>query len=547
MLRSFLFFIFFTISLATLAQTTQTNSSVPRPKLVVGIVVDQMRWDFFYRYYDRYSANGFKKLLNQGFSCENAFIPYAPTVTAPGHATVYTGSVPAIHGITGNGWWDKQLMRTVYCTEDTAVKSVGILESSNGAMSPRNMLATSITDELRLATNFRSKVVGVAFKDRGSILPAGHTANAAYWYDGSSGKFITSDYYMKELPAWVNTFNEIKWPDILYKENWNTLFPIATYVNSTSDQQVYESKPLGRDKPAFPYDLSGFIGKNYGAIANTPHGNTMTLEMAKAAIKGEKLGADAVTDFLAVSFSAPDYIGHSFGPNSIEIEDTYLRLDRTIGELLTFLDLNVGKGQYLLFLTADHGVSQVPGFLTANKLPGGIIDDRPWVTKLNANFKEMYGVEGLIVSTYNYQVHLNHRRIDSAKLDAKKIKEHIIRYYEQQKGVAQVYDIDRIMEIPVNEKVRSRFANGYFPRRNGDIQLILEPHWMEGSATGTTHGSWYPYDAHIPMLFYGWQVKTGKLNREVYMTDIAPTIAAMLKIQTPSGSVGDVITEAIRN
>ena len=525
---------------AQVAPAQQVN----RPKLVVGIVVDQMRWDFLYRYYDRYAANGgFKRMLNQGFTCENTFIPYAPTITAPGHATVYTGSVPGIHGITGNAWWDRQLMRSVYCTEDRSVNAVGIEPSSAGQMSPRNMLASSICDQLQFATNFRSKVVGVAIKDRGSILPAGHAADGAYWYDSRSGKFITSDYYMNALPPWVNAFNDKKWPDQLYKQNWSTLYPINSYIQSSADEKVYEGKPLGQDKKGFPYDLSGFIGKNYGAIASTPHGNTLTFEMAKAAIEGEQLGRNSVTDFLAVSFSSPDYVGHSFGPNSIEIEDTYLRLDKTLGDLLTYLDTKVGKGQYLVFLSADHGVSPVPGFLTENKFPGGVFNEGGWMTTMNTALKERYGNDRLIVSMYNYQVHLNHRVIDSAKLDRAAIKDYIIGFLEVQKGISRVYDIDRIMEIPINAKVRERFANGYFPKRNGDIQLIAEPNWIEGGNTGTTHGSWHPYDAHIPLLFYGWNIKAGKLNRETYMTDIAPTIAALLRIEMPSGTVGNVIPE----
>jgi len=526
---------------------TKSTELINRPKLIVGVVVDQMRWDFLYRYYDRYAANGgFKRMLNQGFACENTFIPFAPTVTACGHATLYTGSVPAIHGITGNAWWDKQMRRTVYCTEDNSAKPVGTSTAGVGEMSPRNMLVTSICDELRLATNFRSKVVGISFKDRGAILPAGHTANAAYWFDAKTGKFITSDYYMKILPNWVTAFNDKKWPDILYKQNWNTLYPIATYVQSTGDEQPYESKPLGADKKGFPYNLSEFIGKNYGVIGSTPHGSTLTWEMVKAAMAGERLGSDSIADFLAISFSGPDYVGHSFGPNSIETEDTYLRLDKTLGDLLTHLDKEVGKEQYLLFLSSDHGVSQIPAFLNLNKLPGGSINDESWVTTMNSKMKDLYGVEEMIVSTYNYQIHLNHKTIDSAKLDIRKIKEYIIKYLELQQGIAQVYDIDRMMDVPMNEKVRNMFSNGYFPRRNGDIQIILEPHWIDGFSTGTTHGVWNPYDAHIPLLFYGWQIKPGKSNREIYMTDVAPTLAALLKIQMPSGSVGTVISEVVK-
>ena len=315
---------------------------VKRPKLVVGIVIDQMRWDYLYRYYERYAVNGgFKRFLNRGFSCENTFIPYTPTITACGHSSIYTGSVPAITGITGNLWWDREQMRTVYCTEDASVKTVGS-SSSLGKMSPKNLLVTTICDELRLATNFQSKVVGIAIKDRGGILPAGHSANAAYWYDNTTGDWITSTYYMNELPKWVDEFNKKKSVDQYFQQGWNLLYDVKTYTQSTSDEKKYEGKPFG-DK--FPYDLKKFIGKNYGLLPVTPYGNTFTAEFAKASIINEQLGADNITDFLAISFSAPDYIGHTFGPNSVEAEDGYLRLDKDLGSLFDFLDMKVGKDQ----------------------------------------------------------------------------------------------------------------------------------------------------------------------------------------------------------
>ena len=236
--------------------------SIERPKLVVGIVVDQMRWDYLYRYYDRYSAGGFKRLLNEGFSCENTFINYTPTVTACGHSTIFTGAPPAISGISGNAWWDREQMRTVYCTEDTSVNTVGS-PSALGKMSPKNMLVTSVCDELRLATHFRSKVIGIAIKDRGGILPAGHSANAAYWYDNTNGDWISSTYYLKDLPGWVKDFNKQKIVDKYYQQGWNLLYAPNTYVQSTADEKPYEGKPLGNK---FPYDLKKFVGKSIEAI-----------------------------------------------------------------------------------------------------------------------------------------------------------------------------------------------------------------------------------------------------------------------------------------
>lgn len=525
---------------------SKAANTLQRPKLVVGIVVDQMRWDYLYRFYDRYTATGgFKRFLQQGFSCENTLVPYTPTVTACGHTCIYTGSVPAIHGIVGNNWWDNLTMKGMYCTQDDAVQPVGAT-SSAGKMSPKNMLVTTVCDELKLATNFRSKVIGLAIKDRGGILPAGHAANAAYWYESSTGNWVTSSYYMNALPQWVQDFNARKLVDTFYKKGWNTLYPVESYVQSTADEKSYESKPLSAQQKGFPYKLDKFIGTNYGVIASTPYGNSLTTEMAKAAIAGEQLGADDITDFLTVSYSSTDYIGHSFGPNSIEQEDDFLRLDQELGNLFSFLDTQVGKGQYLVFLSADHAVAHVPGFMEENKLPGRVIDDGAWGGALDKLLAEKFGASKLIAYNANNQVYLNHRIIDSLKLDAVAVRKAVADYLGKQKGVSRAFPLQELSDVTLNSTIKNMVANGYYPNRCGDVQVVLEPGWIDGGATGTTHGAWYPYDAHIPLLFYGWNIKPGKSNREVYMTDIAPTIAAILHLQMPSGSVGKVIEEVMK-
>lgn len=544
----FLLFCFHSPAQTKTAKTnTPASLTVARPKLVVGIVIDQMRWDFLYRYYDRYAADGgFKRFLNQGFSCENTMIPYVPTVTACGHTCIYTGSVPSIHGIAGNGWFDTQKNRSVYCTEDSSVATVGAAAGAAGSMSPRNMLVTTVCDELKLATNFRSKVIGVALKDRGGILPAGHTANAAYWYDSRNGNWITSTYYMKELPKWVQDFNAQKLVDKYYALGWNTLYAANTYVQSTADEKSYEGTPFGADQKGFPYNLKQFSTTNYGAIASTPYGNSLTIEMAKAAVNNEQLGGDDITDILAVSFSSPDYIGHAFGPNSIEQEDDYLRLDKDLGSFFNFLDAKVGKNQYLVFLSADHAVAHVPGFMKEHNLPGGIANSGKWMQDLSKILQDKFGTSKLILGNYNHQLYLNHPLIDSLKLDETAVKKSIIQYLIRQPEVGQVFDLDKLMEVPLTAQQRDMVANGYNQRLSGDIEVMLQSNYMEGGATGTTHSAWNPYDAHIPLLFYGWQIKPGKTNRETYMTDIAPTIAAMLRIQMPSGSIGKVIEEVTK-
>ena len=288
--------------------------SVKRPRLVVGLVVDQMRWDFLYRYNERYSAGGFKRLMAQGFSCENTMIPYLPTYTAVGHTSIYTGSVPAIHGIIGNYWFDKSSNLTVYCSDDSTVSGVGS-STPAGKMSPRNMWTTTITDELRLSNQFQSKVIGISLKDRGAIFPAGHSANAAYWYDDAVGKWISSTYYMTSLPSWVNAFNDSDLPASYMTNDWNTLYPIESYSMSTADDVPYETPIKGEKTATFPHRLADLKENKYQAFRYTPYSNTYSLEFAKSAIRNEQLGQGKVTDFLAISLSAPDYIGHEFGPN----------------------------------------------------------------------------------------------------------------------------------------------------------------------------------------------------------------------------------------
>lgn len=531
----------------TLAQKkTKSTGTYPatidRPKLVIGLVVDQMRWDYLYRYYDSYSNGGFKRLINDGFSAENTFIPYTPTYTAVGHSSIYTGSVPAITGIVGNDWYDPQLRRNVYCTEDTTVVSVGSATRA-GMMSPKNLLSSTITDELRLATNFKGKVIGISLKDRGSILPAGHTPNGAYWYDGQTGDWITSTYYMSQLPAWVQDYNKLKMANKYYEQNWNTLYPIERYTQSTADNKDYEGKTRGEATPTFPHPLKLYAGKNYDMIRSTPYGNTITLDLAKVAIKAEDLGQDNITDFLAVSCSSTDYIGHQYGPNSIEAEDTYLRLDKDLEDFFNYLDKTVGKGNYLLFLSADHGAAHVPGFMKENKLPGGVVDDKAIVASLNTFLESKFKIKKPVLLAMNNQIIFNHDNPDFKQVDFTAMKSASIDYLRTLEGFADAVDLARISESTLTAVQKQMITNGYNARRSGDIYFILQPNWFDGGKTGTTHGAWNPYDAHIPLVFMGWNVKPGKTNQTHHMTDIAATIAAMLHIQMPSGCVGEPITE----
>lgn len=523
--------------------TATAQNKVQRPKLVVGIVADQMRWDYLYRYYERYSTRGLRKLMDEGFNCQNTMISYLPSFTAPGHTCIYTGSVPALHGIAGNDWIDNRTGKEWYCTEDTTVKSVG--GGIAGLMSPANMLASTITDELRLATNFRSKTIGISLKDRGAILPAGHTASAAYWYDNETGNFISSTFYMKELPGWLQQFNMRNLNDSLMKLDWNTLYPINTYKQSIRDNNPYEGKSKGESAPVFPHKTS-LLASDKGAIRATPFGNTITRLVAEACIEAEQLGAGDETDFLALSFSSTDYIGHQYAPNSVEVEDTYLRFDKEIEQLLDYLDKKIGKGNYIVFLTADHGGAHNAAFLADNKIPAKSVTIKQINKELNQFLAKEFGDTAIVRSLMNYQVFLDEDIISAHHLERSKIRNEIMQWFRKQKGVSYVLDMENLAASVAPELLKKMATNGYYINRCGNIQIVLDPAWYSGHAsTGTTHGSWNPYDIHIPLLWYGWNIPKGETFRTTYMTDIAATLAALLRIQAPNACIGEVIGEIV--
>lgn len=523
--------------------TVSFETSVPdKPKLVVGIVVDQMRYDFLYRYADKYSSGGFKRLMNEGFNCRNNHYDYAPTVTAAGHAAIFTGSIPSINGMIGNEWFNQKTGKSVYCVEDSSVRTVGS-DSKAGLMSPKNLLVSTITDQLKIANNFQSKTIGIALKDRGSILPAGHTANAAYWFDSKNGAWITSTFYMNDLPQWVKNFNALKMPQKYMAEGWKTLLPIEEYTESTGDNQTYEAKLSGEKTPTFPHELAAQAGVNLlEVIRTTPFGNTLTKDFALAAIQFENLGKSPKTDFLTISFSSPDYVGHAFGPNSIEIEDTYLRLDKDIAEILTSLDKSLGKNNYLVFLSADHGVADVPGFSQSQKLPAGVLDYGETMKEVKSALKTAFGEGEFIRAEDNSQLYLNANIMEEKKVSYTQIYEIIRKTLLRRDDVTDVVDLHNLANSTLPNYQLNYIKNGFNPRRSGDITLVLNPGWFSGRKQGTTHGSVYSYDTHVPLLFYGWKIKTGETTIRTNISDISPTVADLLNILEPTGSVGNVIS-----
>lgn len=518
-----------------------------KPKLVVGIVVDQMRYDYLTRFWERYGDGGFKRLINEGFNCKNNHFNYIPTYTGPGHTSVYTGTTPSMHGIIGNNWYDKENDETIYCAGDDSQQSVGTT-SDAGKMSPHRMKTTTVTDQLRLATQLRGKVIGVAIKDRGAILPAGHAANAAYWFHGKDeGKWITSSYYMDKLPEWVEKFNN-SGKAKEYMTTWNTLYDIDTYVESGPDDNPYEGKFKGEKTPTFPHELKKLEKYNggYDLLKSTPYGNNITTDFALAAIDGEDLGKDDITDFLTLSYSCTDYVGHKFGVNSKEAQDTYLRLDKDLARLLSELDKKVGKGEYTVFLTADHGAVHVPSYLQSLKIPGGYFNILDFTVHVKNFAKEKYGVDGLISNISNNQIFIDHKVAKEHDLNIRHLQEDLVEEIMQYKDVEKAYTASTFVNVEFTERLTALLQRGYNQKRSGDVLYVLAPSVIVYSKTGSTHGSGLNYDTHAPFLLYGKGIKKGEsTEKETHINDIAPTISALLGIAFPSGATGRPVFEAM--
>jgi len=484
-----------------------------KPKLVVGIIVDQMRYDYLTRFYNGFGDDGFKKLIEQGFNCKNNHFNYAPTSTGPGHTSVFTGASPSTHGIIGNDWYDKEIDASVYCAGDDAYTSVGT-SSNAGKMSPHRMTVTTITDELRLSTQMQGKTIAVALKDRGAVLPGGHTANAAYWFHGADeGKWITSTYYMNELPKWVNDFNSSGKAQS-YKKEWNTLRDIKDYIESGTDNNLYEGKFKDETITSFPHNTAELLDKTkaFDIIKATPYGNSLTADFAIEALKNEGLGKDEITDFLTVSFSSTDYVGHMFGVNSKEVQDTYLRLDEDLARLFKALDKNVGEGEYTLFLTADHAAIEVPTYLKDQKIPAGYIDNKANAARLSEFLKYTYGTEDIVKNHSNNQLFLDHKIVKNLDLDLADVQAEIAQEYLGYDGLDKVYTANQMWNNEYTRGIPYILQNGYYQKRSGDVLLVLKPGFISYNTTGSTHGSPQIYDTHAPLLFYGKGIKPGSNN-----------------------------------
>ena len=536
----------FTILSCLISVYSFSQQPQAKTKLIVGVIVDQMRAEYLYRFQVKFSDDGFKRLMNDGFVCRNTHYNYIPTKTAPGHASVYTGTTPKYHGIIANEWYDRTIKQEINNVDDLSTQTIGG-EGSNGQRSPRKMLSTTITDELQLSNDGKSKVISISLKDRGAILPGGHMSDGSYWYDAETGNFITSTYYKQELPAWVEKFNKQGYVKSLLKGGWHTLWPIGSYTESTSDEQAYEKVFHHKNNAAFPYEFRKLSDEDqFNLFQETPFGNTIVAMLAHAALEHEKLGKGDETDFLAISFSSTDKIGHAFGPNSIEIEDAYLRLDQDIASLLHKLDAHMGKGNYTFFLTADHAASDVPQYLINNKVPAGYYSSKNIVTKVNTRLGALFKIDGLVENMSNGQLFLDMDKIEANQLNYNDVLEESKRELYSLEGVFQVLLRNDLEKLEYTFDEKGMVQRGFHLKRSGDIVVLFNPSWTEDRKYGTEHGSGFSYDTHVPLLWFGNNIPKGVSTQKYSITDIAPTISMLLGIKFPNACTGMPIGELLK-
>tara|TARA_R110000772_G_scaffold184144_1_gene295226 strand:- start:396 stop:2090 length:1695 start_codon:yes stop_codon:yes gene_type:complete len=538
----------------------QTEGS-KKPKLVVGIVVDQMRSEQLYRYEAKYSDDGFKRILRDGFNYKNTKYNYTPTVTAAGHSSIYTGATPAMHGIIGNSWYNRYKKKYTSSVEDTTVVLIGSKKQNNTGASPKQLLTTTISDQLRMSTNFRSKVISVSLKDRGAVLPGGHLANAAYWHDieTSPGYFVTSSYYMNELPNWVSKFNKLEKSSKYLDTVWNTFYPIESYTESYGDNNKYEVV-LGENGPTFPYDFNKLREKyrkrniEYLMLGFSPAGNTLLTEFAMDAVKNEKLGSDEETDMLTISYSVTDKAGHIFGPNSVEIEDIYIRLDREISKLLKYLDKMVGKGEYTLFLTSDHGAVPIASYLNDIKIPTGVARIAQYKDRLGNYLNTKYGEGSWIQSFEDDQLYLNRTAIFEKGLQLESVQQDAANFLVNLEGISGALTAYHLQTSQYTSGLRELVQNGYHQKRSGDVLITFDAGLVQDDDSeievslvkGTIHGSGYSYDTHVPLLWFGNGITHGESVREVSPIDISSTLTMILNLQLPSGNSGYPLKELFK-
>ncbi|MFT3886148.1 MAG: alkaline phosphatase family protein [Flavobacteriales bacterium] len=523
------------------------------PKLVVGIVVDQMRVDYLYRYWDNFGEGGFKRLVRHGAFLRDAHYNYAPTHTGPGHASIYTGTTPHDHGIVANDMFIRATGQSLNCVQDDRVHGVGG-SGVKGQRSPVNLLCGTFADELERRYDGRSRTIGVALKDRSAILPIGRTGDAAYWFfEDPEGRIATSSWYMDSLPHWVNAFNERKLVAEYLKGKWELLLPRERYHQALPDDNRFERHVAGAAQPTLPQDLASAFaasGNNMELVRQTPAGLLLTTEMALAAIEGEQLGRDDIPDLLAVSYGSTDEIGHAMGPRALEVEDMYLRLDRELERLLAALDHSVGEQAYTVLLTADHGAVDVPAYLGALKASAGYVEMGDLVEAVERALTERFGAGKWIRQRVKEQLFLNDSLVSANKLDRAEVQRVAAAAVRAFPGIAEAYTATELLSVRTPTERASMVQRGYMAERSGDVCFILRPGhlaaWPGMARKGTEHGAPWNYDTHVPVIFYGKGIVPGEVVRRTAITDIVPTLCMLIGCELPDAAIGDPVPEVLQ-
>lgn len=522
-----------------------------KPRLVVGIVVEQLKYDQLEKFRDRLDENGIKRLINEGTFFKNASYEYMLTQSAPAHATISTGAEPSSHGITSDYWYVPLKDELIYSSKDNEVDPVGGSFES-GLHSPVNLQASTFSDELELSSNNRSKVFGVGLKENSAIFSAGHAADAAYWFDNGSGTWMSSTYYLSTLPVWVTDFNAMNYSESYLNGLWYKLRPDEDYADCLPDANNFE---VGFNNQNYlPYDLKkvrskGTFGekKDYSLLRETPFGNTLTTSFALRLIEQEELGMDDVTDYISICYSATDNIGHRFGPSSVEMGDAILRLDLEIKNLLSYLNDSIGKKNVLIYFTAAHGVSEIPSVLASNRIPSGYFKQNQALHLLRTYLNAIYGEGDWVKGYSDKQIYLNRTLIEDARLPLDEVQKKVTRFLVQFTGVAAAYPYSAFEANDFGNGNLKRIINNFNPHRSGDVIITLSPGWVEQEADYVTnHNSPYRYDAHVPLIWYGWSVNRASVTRKVNMTDIAATLSLLCKVPVPNACSGEPLNELLR-
>jgi predicted AlkP superfamily pyrophosphatase or phosphodiesterase len=526
------------------------------------IVVDQFRYDYLERFGDLFGTNGFRRLMRDGASWTQSNYDHMPTYTAPGHGTMMTGAYPAESGIIGNEWLDRASGKRITSVTDETVKLLGGGPNEIAA-SPSRLMASTVGDELRLATSDRAKVIGISVKDRSAILPAGRHANAAYWFSTTTGNMVSSTYYFNQLPAWVNTFNATRPADKYFGAKWDRLLPEAEYLKRAGpDSPPWETVTSTGDTNAFPHTITGgATAPNttfYWALDYSPFTNEMLVSFVQQAIVNEKLGDDDDTDVLTVSFSANDYVGHRYGPYSQEAMDAALRVDQQIGKLLDFVDARVGLSNTLIAFTADHGVAPIPEHAAALGLGGARIKAEDLFAVIGAALRGRYRSGDYLLrfkeanTTREWLINSNlYFDYDALRRDGVNVEEFsqaVCAAALTVPGIARCFTRSQLMRgaTSITDPIERRALHGFYAARSGDAVLVAEPFKYHADTITATHGSQYSYDTHVPTIIMGAGVNAGRYLEPASPTDIAPTLSALLRITPPSNSVGRVLIEALR-